>query len=143
MRPANKTDSDMLFAWRNDPDTRKASFNIDPVDWDVHCKWFDKALSNDQCKIFIESSIDKKIGVVRFDKINDDVSEINITINPKLRGQGWGKLLAKCSLCDTSIILARIKKQNHASIAIFKHAEFIHLFSYDEVKVFIKVRGEK
>ena len=44
IRLATADDSERLFAWRNDPDTRRASHNTDVVPLERHAEWFEKSL---------------------------------------------------------------------------------------------------
>ena len=44
LRPVTMADAQILYKWRNDPQTRTVSHNQDEIDFDTHLKWLDKKL---------------------------------------------------------------------------------------------------
>lgn len=142
-RFAEPEDVKDLFRWRNDEATRQASFNTDKISFEEHKKWFEETLADPKRNLFI--ICDKqcnKLGQIRFDK-KEDIAEINITINPNYRNQGVGSLALSKSLtiCINNIyvkqIIAKVKKDNTASLKAFQKAGFkIHkdLTNYIELR---------
>ena len=53
LRFAEYEDLEDLFKWRNDEDTKKASFNTNQIDINEHREWFKNSLVNPERNIFI------------------------------------------------------------------------------------------
>ena len=145
-RFAEPQDVKDLFRWRNDEVTRQSSFNIDKISFEEHKKWFEQTLANPKRNLFI--ICDKqcnKLGQIRFDKKND-IAEINITINPNYRNQGVGSLALYKSLIiytnnfNVKQVIAKVKKDNVASLKAFKAAGFK---IYKDFNGYIRLRYEK
>lgn len=138
IRFAEHEDLKDLFIWRNDEETRKASFNTDEININDHKIWFKESLANPNINIFI--ICDKqcnKLGQIRFDK-NKDTAEIDITTNPKYRNQRIGTL-ALCKLSNVYInnfnvkrLVGKVKKDNIASLKAFEKAGFKVHKEHDE-----------
>ncbi len=101
----------------------------EPVPLEDHVRWFEGVLANPRRHLLIGEAGGIRYGTVRFDEI-DDTAEISITVNPEFRGQGiGGKLLnaaaqwAKEEL-HLGRIIAQIKQDNPASLAIFNKAGY-------------------
>jgi UDP-2,4-diacetamido-2,4,6-trideoxy-beta-L-altropyranose hydrolase len=130
LRFAEPEDVKDLFNWRNDPATRQASFNTDEISFEEHKKWFEETLADPKINLFIICDKDcNKLGQIRFDK-KEDFAEINITINPNYRNQGVGSLALSKSLgiyinnFDVKQVIAKVKKDNVASLKAFQTAGF-------------------
>jgi len=146
LRFAEYEDIEDLFEWRNDQDTKKASFNSNEIDIKEHKKWFKESFINPKRNIFI--ICDKqcnKLGQIRFDKKGDS-AEVDITINPKYRSQGIGTLTlnkySKYYLNNFTVkrLIARVKTNNIPSLNTFEKAGFkIH----KKIDKYIELRYEK
>jgi len=141
LRKADWRDCDDLYRWRNDEETRKASFNSDPIPYDTHRKWFENSLKDPKRFMYVaEDEAGNKIGVVRLDRKNEQVAEFDINLAPEMRGKGYGALLIEeaCrkfsneSYC--SLFLARAKMDNLASIRVFKKDGFFGMFDYVDAR---------
>ncbi len=139
LRQATLEDSLDLFNWRNDPVTREMSRNTEPIPWESHEKWYEKALADSRKKILMAENEEGKIGMVRFDYQNSHSAEVNININPIFRGKGYGQLVLDngCkygfSKLGLNRIYAEIKKTNIPSIKLFERAGFIYLPEKEEL----------
>lgn len=130
-RKANKGDLEFIFNLRNEEAVRLASFNSDPIDFEVHSKWFPKILASDSSVIFIAELDGKPIGQVRFDFMGDDVAEVNIAVTQNYCGKGHGSKILKESakkfFNDSPVIkklYALIKPDNKSSIHAFEKAGY-------------------
>lgn len=129
IRLATADDSERLFAWRNDPDTRRASHNTDVVPPERHAEWFEKSLQRSDRIMLIAMLHEEPIGTVRFDKRPDSYLEVSINIAPEARAK---KLGAAClgAACDFVLTKksagfhAEIRPENAASIRIFQQCGF-------------------
>lgn len=137
IRPADLSDLDDIFEWRNNTLTRSMFLASDTVTLNEHIEWYQVSLKNPYRKIYIGLIGELKVGVVRFDfDVDTDCSEVSINLNPKFRGNGYGFALLSESISlydesnDTPLI-ATIKRWNSASLKIFNKCEF-YIKSEDE-----------
>ena len=128
--------SEMIWEWRNDPITRKMSVNSEKVSWEEHISWYEKVLLDKCRKLYVGEEGGIPIGVVRFDKCDDEeyVYEVSINISPTSRRKGFGKqlltngirrLLKEVDNCK--FIRAEIKKDNESSKKKFMSCGFIFI----------------
>ena len=141
VRKADADDSRDIFEWRNDNLTRNMSRESSRVHWEQHAQWFAGTLENPErlMLICVDKSTNTKIGVVRFDFLNNGTqAEISINISPDARGKGYAKgclrngisyVANNNSNCKT--IVAEIKKLNEGSKKSFEGIGF-SLASEDE-----------
>ena len=133
---AKSCHSETIWEWRNDPITRKMSVNSKKVSWEEHTSWYEKILLDKCRKLYVGEEEGIPIGVVRFDKCDDDeyVYEVSINISPAYRKKGFGKqllthgirkLLNEVENCK--FIRAEVKKDNLSSNKLFKSFGFIFI----------------
>jgi RimJ/RimL family protein N-acetyltransferase len=142
LKKASLEDCDDLFAWRNDKETRRQSFNDKIISYDEHCKWFEGILKSSEIVLYVGIDEDgKKCGAIRFDFRGSNVAEVNLNVAPHRRGKGIGtKLISKgCDLIflerKPKVIMARVKEENIASLKSFKKAGFFELFRCNDVNL--------
>lgn len=92
IRMASPDDSLSLFQWRNHPSIRDVSRNTKEIDWQDHQRWFDSVLANPEKMLLIGHRSESPVGVVRFDKQNDE-AELSIYVVPGGVPSGVGKSL--------------------------------------------------
>lgn len=90
---ATLDDAKLLFAWRNDFETRKQSKNTDEVSWENHILWLTNSLAMNTRKIYLAEHKGVLVGTVRSDKKEDGTVELSWTIAPSHRGKGLGKAM--------------------------------------------------
>tara|TARA_Y100001968_G_C19451332_1_gene768866 strand:- start:5575 stop:6042 length:468 start_codon:yes stop_codon:yes gene_type:complete len=126
--------SEIIWTWRNDPMTRKMSINEEKVSWEQHSSWYKKVLLDKNRKLYVGELKDIPVGMVRFDKSDNEefIYEVSITIAPYFRGKGFGKKLLMISLeklldevKECKLFRAEIKKNNESSKNIFKSCGFV------------------
>lgn len=130
LRPVKEQDCELLFKWVNDPEVRKSAFSSDPISWEEHFGWFWKKIYNLNCYFYIAlNDQDIPIGQVRFD-VNNKEAEINISIEKKWRGYGYGSIVISLAVeelfktTQLNTVHAYIKPENKASIRSFEKAKF-------------------
>jgi len=129
LRPATVEDCKPVWLWRNDEETRRASFDPSPIDYATHQSWFLGSLDNARRKIYIVVAQGEPSGVVRLD-IAARQATVSIHLAPERRGQGIGPaaLRALADLAsgelELAVLLASVKPDNHASLAAFRRAGF-------------------
>mgnify|MGYP006132110543 CR=1 FL=1 len=142
-RPATITDSQDLFIWRNDNHTRLMSKNPLPVTIPEHEHWMATILcNNNKCLLICTNSQHKKIGMVRFDML-DEITEISINIAPIHRGKSLATACLKSAIqyfktnfSSDKPLTAAIKKNNTASQKCFQAIGFILTTSSDNINYY-------
>jgi len=114
LRPATMEDAQVIFAWRNDPQTRASSLTPGEVWWPEHMAWLRSSLSHPDRALLIAEQDGEPVGTVRIDR-----DELSWTVAPEHRGRGIGKQML--SLVAGT---ARIKRTNIASQKTAKAAGF-------------------
>ncbi|MEJ6580847.1 MAG: bifunctional UDP-2,4-diacetamido-2,4,6-trideoxy-beta-L-altropyranose hydrolase/GNAT family N-acetyltransferase [Akkermansiaceae bacterium] len=131
LRSAELPDAERLFLWANEPTTRAASFQSDPIPWESHLAWFTASLSNSARTIWIiQTSQEIPLGQCRFDEESLHEFVISISLSPETRGKGLAALVITRA-CSKFIathpearITAWIKNSNRASLRAFERAGF-------------------
>jgi UDP-2,4-diacetamido-2,4,6-trideoxy-beta-L-altropyranose hydrolase len=134
LRPAGPADCDQVWIWRNDPETRKASFNSAEIQWDIHERWFNDALHREDRKLFVIVADETSVGTGRLDIVGHEAA-VSIHLAREWRGRGVGssalRALAELAFRELRLdrLLASVKPDNHASLAAFAKAGFTRVES--------------
>ena len=121
-RRATHTDGYRLFDWRNDPQTRAASLNTEPVLLHRHLDWLHTTLLRPDRQIFIAELDRVPVGTVRADCVADGV-ELSWTVAPEYRGRGLGtRMVRQFAASFECALIAIIKAENLASQRIAQAA---------------------
>jgi ribosomal protein S18 acetylase RimI-like enzyme len=123
IRKAFIADATFFFTLRNETTVRKSFFHPQKIKLFDHLKWYKKKLK-DKKIIFLVAFINKteKIGIVRYET-KKMFTNISIAISKEFRKFGYGSDILRKSekfLKKKTIIISKIKKNNKASIKIFK-----------------------
>ncbi|MEM7358938.1 MAG: GNAT family N-acetyltransferase [Pseudomonadota bacterium] len=122
LRPAAIRDADMLFEWRNDPETRAASHNTAEVQKNDHISWLTRTLSNPDRELYVADENGDPVGTVRAD-YSDGAWELSWSVSPLARGRGVAKrMVAALASQISEPIRAEVKTGNFASVRIAEHA---------------------
>lgn len=130
LRPATAYDCRQVWLWRNDEETRRASFDSSPIPWPAHERWFLDSLHSRQRKIYIIVAGDESAGVARLD-LSGGQASVSIHLGPECRGRGVGtaalRALADLAFGDLGLdcLLASVKAENGASLSAFRKAGFV------------------
>ena len=129
LRPAIHEDCQRVWRWRNDEETRRASFDSSPIPFETHERWFLDSLRRPGRKIYLVVAGDRPSGVVRLDVTGCEAT-VSIHLAPEWRGRGVGPRALE-ALADVAFgplglvrLVARIKADNAASLAAFRRAGF-------------------
>lgn len=130
LRPAGLEDCRSIWEWRNDPDTREASFNTETIFFEDHRAWFEKRIGSPALQMLIVISPEgKEVGYVRF-QLEGSEAEVSVALDPEERGKGYGPAAVRAAsdrlLAEgkASKVTALIKHSNPPSKAAFERAGF-------------------
>ena len=144
LRPATPDDAERLWRWRNDPDTRRASWNEQAVPRAQHERWLADILARPDRKLYVALADGAEVGTVRLD-LAEDQAEVSITVAPECRGGGLAAemLLALAEEAFSALALdrlvARVKGSNPASRAAFERAGY-HVTADGPVATLVRER---
>lgn len=128
LRAATSGDAELLLGWSNEPATRAASFNRDPIAQVDHVRWLDERLRDPDSLLFIGERA-TPAGQVRFQRDGDEAA-ISVSVAPECRGRGVAASLVDAGVraafdrWAVSRIRAEIRRDNVASMAVFADAGF-------------------
>jgi len=131
-------DSKLIWAWRNDPVTRRMSRTSDPIPWESHAAWY----AGTDSRILMAFVDGAPVAMLRFDD-----GEISINLDPAMRGKRLGEpiLVAGCTYGFVTLglasIRAEVKPDNLASIKIFERAGFVPDGDHDGLRRYRKERA--
>jgi UDP-2,4-diacetamido-2,4,6-trideoxy-beta-L-altropyranose hydrolase len=133
--PAVLSDRMDVWLWRNEEQARALSGNPDPIPWDDHCTWWDRAMSDPDRTLLMIVRGGQRIGHLRLDRLAGEgrAEQVSITLNPDFRGQGLGApvlaagLVARSAARPGVIFHAAIHDANLASRRIFEACGFRHM----------------
>lgn len=131
IRKVKWDDRRLLFEWANDPICRRFSFHSNPIQWQEHISWFHQKLKDPNTNLFL--LMDSKgvpMALVRFERSGYEEYLVGINVDSERRNKGVGTA-ALTLACETLFkeykavrIVAKIKKENRASIRAFSNAGF-------------------
>jgi RimJ/RimL family protein N-acetyltransferase len=114
-RPAQMSDAETLFRWRNDELTRSMFKNSNAVTWPNHLAWLTARL--EKPGLFIAEIDGVPVGTFRV-----DADEISYTIAPEHRGKGYGLAMLTKAHEMFGPLRAEIFPRNVPSIKIAERA---------------------
>jgi UDP-2,4-diacetamido-2,4,6-trideoxy-beta-L-altropyranose hydrolase len=131
LRKACHEDTELFYFWTNDPVVRENSFQKNPISWKEHASWFKNKLNSPySCLWVLQISSGLPVGQVRFD-IQNDVADIDYSLDAVVRGRGWGQMLLKMGLTEFKQLhqnipcQGRVKEENQPSRHCFQRLGFI------------------
>ena len=123
-------DVDLLLSWRNDPDTRAASFATDIVPRVQHEAWVSRRRADPASSLLVAEVDDGAIGTVRVERsIDGQGAEIHLTIAPERRGEGLARQVLLTALehareLGLRYLDAAVRPGNERSLRAFRAAGF-------------------
>lgn len=121
-RPVTLADTDLLWQWRDDPDTRQHSWHREPLDPRAHAAWMRRLLTSPYAHLWWQLALltDLPVGVVRISLFTAP-PELHITVAPAYRGVGVGTAMLALAAIPQGTI-ARVAGTNPASLQAFAQA---------------------
>jgi len=124
--PCDQSHSKLIWAWRNDPITRKMSRNSHEIAWTEHQKWFQASLAGNERKLLIGVMDEEPFGMIRYDIIGEGEFIFNINLNPAFRGRKLSDSFMEKSIeflkaqMTVKHIFAEIRIDNRPMNAVFQ-----------------------
>lgn len=131
VRRATPEDEKRVLEWKNDPDTRAASFNPEEISAAAHHRWYRARLDDDRCVMCIVEDQGMPIGNVRFSIEEPGVAEVHIALDREFRSKGLSvpAMRIACALATREArlrtIRARVRRWNEPSMRLFRSAGFV------------------
>ena len=128
-----KQDCDIVFSLSNDPLVRACSFNSAPIEYESHCKWFEKTIKDKNTLFFLIFDDDNFVGQMRFNrKIENSINcIISLSITKEYRGKHIGSEFLQLGIealvkkwYNIKSITAEVKEENLASNKLFLKNNF-------------------
>lgn len=132
-RDAAPQDVELVFEWANDPLTRAASFQSDPIPYDRHVAWFTATLDRPDRHLLLAMAKGEPVAVLRFDADADpEAATISINVGPHTRGKGLGTATLQAANAEAeklgfARIIAFIRPSNTASVRAFTTAGYVEV----------------
>jgi UDP-2,4-diacetamido-2,4,6-trideoxy-beta-L-altropyranose hydrolase len=144
LRPALESDVELFFAWANEPSVRAQALNPSAIPWSRHRSWFAAKLIDPACQMFVLEARNLPVGQIRFDREGDH-ARVDYSLDVIARGRGWGARLVSMGAkrlhdAGPAILLAEVKEENAASLAVFGRLGFHEMPSTtnEQVRVFTR-----
>jgi UDP-2,4-diacetamido-2,4,6-trideoxy-beta-L-altropyranose hydrolase len=140
VRNANKNDLEITYKWATNKLIRKYSFNKKEISKSEHFIWFNNKIKNNNTLFLIFFLSNKKVGLVRFDKDNENAHTVSYLLDEKYHGLGLGReMLIKGieyfkNIYSKTNIYAFVQNNNIASIKIFKSLNFTEKKLLDRIE---------
>ena len=137
---AKKIDQNFLLSIRNSKQIRKNFFNTKKILRLNHNNWFETTKDN----VYIFFLGWKKVGYLRLNNINEEISEVSIAIIPKFQNNGYASKFLSLAIkkMDNKILIAKVKKNNKSSLRFFVK-NFFHIYNSNKIISLIRIINKK
>lgn len=129
----NKYDCNLVFNLSNDPVVRSCSFNTNLIEYENHCKWYEKRLNDINTLFLLVFDEDNFVGQIRFNRESENDYEciISLSITEAYRGKHIASIFLKIGIEELKknwekihTIVAEVKNDNIASNKLFIKENF-------------------
>ena len=131
LRPVGPDDMLLLYHWANDPATRRNAIDQRTIRWDEHVRWFERKHATAATRFDLLVAPDGlRVGQLRIEPEGEAAGIINFSVEPALRGQGYGRRLIQLAVLawqDTGRggpLLADVRAVNQPSRRAFAASGF-------------------
>lgn len=132
LNPASPEDCRVVFELANDELVRANSFQSGKIDWKTHCRWYAERLGEVGGRFYIvRNTVGEFVGQIRFQpERSADEAIVSFSLSAPFRGRSCGSVIlaASCRRFRSEFpgesIVAKIKKENAASLVCFQRAGF-------------------
>lgn len=137
LRPALSSDAITLWRWRNDAQTRAASFSGDPVELAEHERWLQETLGRADRHLYVAHAEGRDVATARLD-VQGTEAVVSLTVAPEWRGRGIGTHVLRALVAEAfgapglRRLVAHVKADNAPSRSAFVSAGFTLVASGDD-----------
>lgn len=126
LRPVTMGDANILFAWQNEPGTRRFARNPQPPSLAEHLQWLVNRLGEPNTVLLIMECEGQPVGMLRLDPFENGSFEISILVASKWQKKGVARaaLTLARKLRPAATIRAKVLPGNTASHALFQSAGY-------------------
>jgi RimJ/RimL family protein N-acetyltransferase len=132
IRPVTLSDSLLLLSWRNNPEVRRWSRDLNEIEVETHERWFSDWASEKSKKgfFFVIEYLGAPVGMIRFDLKTENSLEISVVVESSFQGRGIAKVAIRAAISEIKVdfpeftILASVHEKNLPSIELFKGLGF-------------------
>jgi len=111
VRDAQDSDCYDIWRWRNHAKVRRWCFNKEPISYEQHKAWFEKALKGESLILYIAEIPDNiKVGQVRLEIGSEERAFIHVNLNPDFFGRGFSSIIIKAASRKFMDEYPRVKK---------------------------------
>lgn len=122
LRSVTLADADLLFAWRNDAETRRASHQSALITEEEHRSWLKQSLANPTRQLYVVEENGFAVGTMRTD-LENDTCVLSWAVAPDARGRGVAKRMVALLVSQIQgSVRAEIKVDNAASVKVAEYA---------------------
>ena len=146
IREATIDDAKLFFEWANDPVVRQMAFHTEPIPWENHIKWFNTKVKSPKSHLLLCYHGLEPIGQVRFDILDGDEAEIDISIDKDQRGKGYGRAMLNAAIeyeylmNNVSSFISEVKHENLSSNKLFLTCGFHLQKSYNNTNYYSLIK---
>ncbi|WP_412051299.1 UDP-2,4-diacetamido-2,4,6-trideoxy-beta-L-altropyranose hydrolase [Hoeflea sp. Naph1] len=127
LRMVQKSDSDTILKWANDPDTRRNAFNNAQISKNEHSVWFRRQIDSPRIVFYLAlTPHGEPVGHVRFEYQPDHSWQISYLVAPFFRRRGVARIMLQQCIAKifddlgNKFLSAYVKPTNIASLRVFK-----------------------
>ncbi|MBQ6567951.1 MAG: GNAT family N-acetyltransferase [Treponema sp.] len=131
-----RKDCELVFSLSNDPIVRAVSFNQNRIEYDSHCRWYERTVKDKDTLFFLvfaDECEDDFVGQLRFKRESEQSDEcvISLSITEEFRGKHLAPQFLALGIqelqknwTDIRFVTAEVKGENSASNALFSRKGF-------------------
>lgn len=130
VRPAVLADGISIWHLANDSVVRSNSFSPEPIPLDRHLGWFRDKIASTSSSVWVVDLGDTIVAQARYDRVDENVVEVDFAVASGLRGRGIGTALLAatagevCRRLGAMFVRGVVLKDNAASSRAFVRAGF-------------------
>ncbi|MBQ7282681.1 MAG: GNAT family N-acetyltransferase [Spirochaetales bacterium] len=131
-----RKDCELVFSLSNDPIVRAVSFNQNRIEYDSHCRWYERTVKDKNTLFFLVFSEESEadfVGQIRFKRESEQADEcvISLSITELFRGKHLAPQFLALGIQELQknwtgirFVTAEVKGENDASNALFSKGGF-------------------
>lgn len=128
LRGVAPADRYALWLWANDPETRRASHDREPISWADHASWICQRLLDPTARLLVAEMVGGlPVGLIHFQTEDEwRTARLNCVVAPESRGRGFGGAMVGSGVIQLRRerpaveVVASVQVANQPSLRIFR-----------------------